>query len=112
MGGSLSGAGTVACPVDYVYIPGGQATAVLAIAAAVPANVLNDRFCGRRFASGAAAGADAMICTRVRPFKMTVVTDDGEVSGATATNAVVMQATNEGSIDVLAAAGAALQAPL
>merc|ERR1712141_64914 len=65
--GSLSGAGTAACLDDYVYIPGGVATAAAAIAAAVPTNAVNDRFCGRRFVPVTAMGADAMICTRVRP---------------------------------------------
>jgi len=105
--GSLSGAGTAACLEDYVYIPGGVATAAAAIAAAVPTNAVNDRFCGRRFVSVTAMGADAMICTRVRPFKMTVVTNNGEVAAVAA--AIAMQLMNEGSVDV---AGNPLPAPL
>jgi len=100
--GSLSGVGTNACTDDYVYIPGGRDTAINALAAAVVTAASNDRFCGRRFGTVTAMGADAMVCTRVRPFKMTVVTNSGEVSGAAATVAVLMQALNEGSVDAVA----------
>ena len=48
-----------------LQIPGGVATAAAAIAAAVPTNAVNDRFCGRRFVSVTAMGADAMICSKL-----------------------------------------------
>jgi hypothetical protein len=107
--GSLSGAGSAVCTDDYVVIPGGMATAVLANPADGIVIPVNNRFCGRRFVSVNALETDASICTSVTPFKMTVVTDNFEVAGLAADNAAVMQMMNEGSVDV---AGAPLQAPL
>jgi len=100
--GSLSGQGDVKCADDYVVISGGVATAAAANSNTIPtaqATITGGKFCGRRFNSALAGNqADGTICSRVKPFRMTVVTDAAEVATAAA---VQMQAVNEGSIAVV-----------
>merc|ERR1712241_113121 len=100
--GVLSGSGA-ACADDYVIIPQGVTTAAIANAATIPVRANGERFCGRRFnPSVTGVKPDVSICSSSKPFKMTVVTDGGEV--ATTAAAVQTGATNEGSISAANAA--------
>merc|ERR1712241_148373 len=69
---------------DFVTILGGNAAATNIIDANfVAAEGGNDVLCGRDFAPGAAAAADATVCSRVTPFRLGVHFDGYEaVSGA------------------------------
>merc|ERR1712172_210570 len=84
---------------DYVIIPNGvaatAATAATAVGTAVVVQGAGDKFCGRYFSAVANGVADATICSRVTPFKISVFTDDAEaVMGAAA---VAMAKDNEAS---------------
>merc|ERR1712241_261922 len=100
--GVLSGSGA-ACADDYVIIPQGVTTAAIANSATIPVRANGERFCGRRFnPSVTGVQPDVSICSSSKPFKMTVVTDGGEL--ATTAAAVQTGATNEGSISAANAA--------
>ena len=53
-----------------LQIPGGRDTAANALAAAVVTAAGNDRFCGRRFGTVTAMGADAMVCSKLLAGQM------------------------------------------
>merc|ERR1711971_1013417 len=83
---------------DYVIIPNGvAATAATAVGTAAVVQGA-DKFCGRYFSAIASGVADATICSRVTPFKISVFTDDAEaVMGAAA---IAMAKDNEASAGV------------
>jgi len=107
--GTLGGYGTANCAIggaaikgmDYIIIPQGNTQVIAAITLPLPMIALEDRHCGRRLGPANQANADAAVCSRATPFMITVVTDNVEVDAAAA---AVMQAMNEGSIDVAGAA--------
>jgi len=92
--------------VDFIIIPSGVAMTAANI---LPGGDLNtatisddaigeDIFCGRYLAAGAAADADASVCSRVTPFKLGVRFDNFEAAGTTGDAAAAdMAATQEAS---------------
>merc|ERR1712203_863338 len=86
---------------DYIIIPNGvaatAATAATAVGTAVVAQGA-DKFCGRYFSAAANGVADATICSRVTPFKISVFTDGAEAVKGTA--ALKMSKDNEASAGV------------
>jgi len=85
---------------DYIIIPNGIAAQAAATAplAVIPQGV--DKYCGRYLGTDAFV-ADGTVCSQVTPFKLSVFTDDLEVSAAVVANAVVGKANiNEASAGV------------
>merc|ERR1712223_588165 len=73
---------------DFVTILGGNAAA---------GEGGSDVLCGRYFAQGAAAAADATVCSRVTPFRLGVHFDGHEAAGAAAKAMLGQANVNEGS---------------
>merc|ERR1712203_622244 len=84
---------------DYVIIPNGQAAQAAATAAAAVIVQGVDKYCGRYFGTDAFV-ADGTVCSQFVPFKLSVFTDDLEVSAAAAANAVGKANINEASAGV------------
>jgi len=81
---------------DFVTILGGNAAATNIIDAMLGVGEGgNDVFCGRYFAAGAAAAADATVCSRVTPFRLGVHFDGFEAVAAA--GAFVMEHLDEAS---------------
>jgi len=96
------------CTTDYVVIPNGEAATTVnpLTFTAVQDNIAignGGRFCGRNFHPAGGANQDsAPVCSRVFPFKLSVVTDADEVeSGA----AAATTANNEATATINAATG-------
>jgi len=118
--GSAAAAGKAgvgaACPVaaaalasdsdDFILIPNGQAAASVTGAIAVGV----DKYCGRFLNPANDATADVTVCSRVKPFSLTVNFDDFEAqqaAGAGAINANEASGT-AGSLDPLGTQGFSL----
>jgi hypothetical protein len=71
---------------DYVIIPNGvaatAANAATTVGTAVVVQGAGDKFCGRYFSAVANGVADATICSRVTPFKISVLAADAAVKMA------------------------------
>jgi len=83
---------------DFVTILGGNAAATNIVDGNLAAGEGgSDVLCGRYFAQGAAAAADATVCSRVTPFRLGVHFDGHEAAGAAAKAMLGQANVNEGS---------------
>lgn len=74
------------CQADYLVIPGGNTKAIAALTTV--AAVASNRFCGRELSTATATAQASIVsvCSATRPFKISFVTDGGEVLDGTGTD--------------------------
>jgi len=86
---------------DFIIIPNGQATAIAATFTAASATVAEgvDKYCGRYLGTDAFV-ADGTVCSQVTPFKLSVFTDNFEITSAdTAVGAANVNEASAGVAD-------------